>query len=82
MVPWAHAGNGYGCGFVTFICTCSYVLTGTEKGFEETFGSTCHGAVSGYIIPVMLLYAILVIYSVILYACTVLHLWISDLISY
>eukprot|EP00879_Flechtneria_rotunda_P015294 GHRR01015987.1.p1 GENE.GHRR01015987.1~~GHRR01015987.1.p1 ORF type:complete len:421 (+),score=139.48 GHRR01015987.1:976-2238(+) len=24
--------------------TCSYVLTGTEKGFEETFGSTCHGA--------------------------------------
>ncbi|GBF89638.1 tRNA-splicing ligase-like protein [Raphidocelis subcapitata] len=24
--------------------TCSYVLTGTETGFEETFGSTCHGA--------------------------------------
>jgi len=24
--------------------TCSYVLTGTEKGFNETFGSTCHGA--------------------------------------
>ena len=24
----------------------SYVLTGTEKGFTETFGSTCHGAVS------------------------------------
>lgn len=24
--------------------TCSYVLTGTEKGFAETFGSTCHGA--------------------------------------
>lgn len=24
--------------------TCSYVLTGTDKGFEETFGSTCHGA--------------------------------------
>ncbi|CAI8052508.1 RNA-splicing ligase RtcB homolog [Geodia barretti] len=24
--------------------TCSYVLTGTQKGFEETFGSTCHGA--------------------------------------
>ncbi|GMH45722.1 hypothetical protein BSKO_13685 [Bryopsis sp. KO-2023] len=24
--------------------TCSYVLTGTEKGFKETFGSTCHGA--------------------------------------
>ncbi|KAF0987248.1 hypothetical protein HZS_2933 [Henneguya salminicola] len=24
--------------------TCSYVLTGTEKGMIETFGSTCHGA--------------------------------------
>lgn len=26
--------------------TCSYVLTGTEVGMQETFGSTCHGAVS------------------------------------
>lgn len=25
--------------------TCSYVLTGTEHGMTETFGSTCHGAV-------------------------------------
>lgn len=24
--------------------TNSYVLTGTQKGMEETFGSTCHGA--------------------------------------
>lgn len=24
--------------------TCSYVLTGTETGMAETFGSTCHGA--------------------------------------
>jgi len=24
--------------------TCSYVLTGTEKGFQETFGTTCHVA--------------------------------------
>jgi len=24
--------------------TCSYVLTGTVKGFNETWGSTCHGA--------------------------------------
>lgn len=24
--------------------TCSYVLTGTEKGMMETFGTTCHGA--------------------------------------
>jgi len=25
--------------------TCSYILTGTERGMVETFGSTCHGAV-------------------------------------
>ncbi|XP_065830050.1 RNA-splicing ligase RtcB homolog [Oscarella lobularis] len=24
--------------------TCSYVLTGTDKGMDETFGTTCHGA--------------------------------------
>lgn len=24
--------------------TCSYVLTGTQKGMAQTFGSTCHGA--------------------------------------
>ena len=24
--------------------TCSYVLTGTEKAMQETWGSTCHGA--------------------------------------
>lgn len=24
--------------------TCSYVLTGTDKGMKDTFGSTCHGA--------------------------------------
>lgn len=24
--------------------TCSYVLTGTEQGMRETWGSTCHGA--------------------------------------
>lgn len=24
--------------------TCSYVLTGTEQGMVETWGSTCHGA--------------------------------------
>eukprot|EP00095_Tigriopus_kingsejongensis_P004346 maker-scaffold540_size141973-snap-gene-0.19 protein:Tk04346 transcript:maker-scaffold540_size141973-snap-gene-0.19-mRNA-1 annotation:"unknown" len=24
--------------------SCSYVLTGTEQGMSETFGSTCHGA--------------------------------------
>ncbi len=26
--------------------TSSYILTGTERGMNETFGSTCHGAVS------------------------------------
>lgn len=24
--------------------TCSYVLTGTDEGMKETFGTTCHGA--------------------------------------
>lgn len=24
--------------------TNSYILTGTQKGMQETFGSTCHGA--------------------------------------
>lgn len=24
--------------------TCSYVLSGTQKGMDTTFGSTCHGA--------------------------------------
>ncbi len=24
--------------------SCSYVLTGTDTGMRETFGSTCHGA--------------------------------------
>ncbi|XP_072026868.1 RNA-splicing ligase RtcB homolog [Amphiura filiformis] len=24
--------------------TCSYVLTGTEQGMKQTFGTTCHGA--------------------------------------
>ena len=35
--------------FLKLLCTLflfSYVLTGTSKGFQETFGSTCHGAVS------------------------------------
>lgn len=26
--------------------TCSYILSGTQKGMNETFGTTCHGAVS------------------------------------
>uniref|UniRef100_A0A8W8LYG0 3'-phosphate/5'-hydroxy nucleic acid ligase n=1 Tax=Magallana gigas TaxID=29159 RepID=A0A8W8LYG0_MAGGI len=24
--------------------TCSYVLTGTQQGMKETYGTTCHGA--------------------------------------
>lgn len=39
--------------------TCSYVLTGTEQGMLETFGSTCHGAVST--IKSFVLFKILVI---------------------
>lgn len=31
--------------------TCSYVLTGTEQGMTETFGTTCHGAVRVLIGP-------------------------------
>lgn len=33
---------------VDFLLTLivSYVLTGTERGMQETFGTTCHGAVS------------------------------------
>lgn len=26
--------------------TCSYVLTGTQQGMDETYGTMCHGAVS------------------------------------
>ena len=33
-----------------FCVVFSYVLTGTEKGMNQTFGTTCHGAVSSYII--------------------------------
>ena len=38
-----------------FCLVFSYVLTGTEKGMNQTFATTCHGAVSSY----NLLYAIL-----------------------
>ena len=31
----------------TVVLFFSYVLTGTEKGMNQTFGTTCHGAVSG-----------------------------------
>ena len=26
------------------LCPSSYVLTGTDQGLKDTFGSTCHGA--------------------------------------
>ena len=32
--------------FCCFTLLHSYVLTGTEKGMKQTFGTTCHGAVS------------------------------------
>lgn len=34
--------------------TCSYVLTGTEQAMTETFGSTCHGAVSSNAAPLFI----------------------------
>jgi len=36
--------------------TCSYVLTGTEQGMNETFGSTCHGAVSDFFVQFLYLF--------------------------
>ena len=36
--------------------TCSYVLTGTEKGMQSTFGSTCHGAVRLHSIVILYRY--------------------------
>lgn len=36
--------------------TCSYVLTGTEQGMKETFGSTCHGAVSIEIVLILFMF--------------------------
>uniref|UniRef100_A0A8C7N5L8 RNA-splicing ligase RtcB homolog n=1 Tax=Oncorhynchus kisutch TaxID=8019 RepID=A0A8C7N5L8_ONCKI len=36
--------------------TCSYVLTGTEQGMTETFGTTCHGAVRLYYTSAALLH--------------------------
>lgn len=47
MVLWVHVGMYYII-VSKILMICSYVLTGTDKGFEETFGSTCHGAVSIY----------------------------------
>lgn len=51
--------------------TCSYVLTGTEQGMLETFGSTCHGAVSELFHIVTSFTVIYYIYFCIL--CRVVH---------
>jgi len=46
--------------------TCSYVLTGTQQGMNETFGSTCHGAVS-VVVHILMVY-MLHVNNVIVYA--------------
>lgn len=39
--------------------TCSYVLTGTQRGMDETFGSTCHGAGRAQVANTALYYLLL-----------------------
>lgn len=47
MELWEHAGLLVVSVTLHFLpVSNSYVLTGTNTGFQETFGSTCHGAVS------------------------------------
>jgi tRNA-splicing ligase RtcB (3'-phosphate/5'-hydroxy nucleic acid ligase) len=44
LVPLAYQLTGQPVLIGGTMGTCSYVLTGTERGMKETFGSTCHGA--------------------------------------
>lgn len=44
MIPADYRGIGQPVLVGGTMGTSSYVLTGTEKGMLETFGSTCHGA--------------------------------------
>lgn len=44
MIPLAYQGCGQPVLIGGSMGTCSYVLTGTESGMNETFGTTCHGA--------------------------------------
>lgn len=44
LIPLAYQEIGQPVLIGGSMGTCSYVLTGTEVGMRETFGSTCHGA--------------------------------------
>lgn len=44
MIPLDYQGCGQPVLIGGSMGTCSYVLTGTESGMNETFGTTCHGA--------------------------------------
>jgi tRNA-splicing ligase RtcB len=44
MIPRDYQNSGQPVLIGGTMGTSSYVLTGTEKGMERTFGSTCHGA--------------------------------------
>ena len=44
MIPVAYQSCGQPVLIGGSMGTCSYVLTGTEIGMNETFGTTCHGA--------------------------------------
>ena len=44
LIPVAYQFTGQPVLVGGTMGTCSYVLTGTEQGMAETFGSTCHGA--------------------------------------
>lgn len=44
LVPTAYQSTGQPVLIGGTMGTCSFVMTGTEKGMRQTFGSTCHGA--------------------------------------
>ncbi len=43
-IPWDYQSIGQPVLIPGDMGRCSYVLVGTERAMEETFGSTCHGA--------------------------------------
>lgn len=46
MIPLKYQATGQPVLVGGSMGTHSYILTGTERGMQETFGSTCHGAVT------------------------------------
>ena len=44
LIPVAYQYTGQPVLVGGTMGTCSYILAGTNKGMQETFGSTCHGA--------------------------------------